>query len=85
MSMDGQGVPVGAPAGPIPNPIVQTIWRGVQIHVVNNPVEKTRSLVFDLPTNQIVLPLTIELAEQLGRALSAPSIHVPQNGEGNGL
>jgi len=83
MSTDGQGMPVSpAPKGPNLNPIVQTIWRGVEVHVLNDPDTHVRSLVFDLPTNQVVVPMIPEIAERLGRALSAPSVYVPRNGEG---
>jgi len=57
-------------------PVRQTILRGVQLEVGNTP-EGGRVLVVNTPMEQIVVPLDLEVARELGHQLSAPGVVVP--------
>jgi hypothetical protein len=62
----------------------QVIYPPVEVGVQLGP-DGSRVMIVTTPFEQLVFPMTAEAAQQIGWALSAPSVVVPQPAANGGL
>lgn len=65
-------------------PPKQIVYPIAQVAIQPQP-DGGRVLIFTTPTEQVCFPMTVEAAEAIGKALTAPSVMVAPAGNGHGL
>lgn len=71
-----------AAAAPAPQQIPahtlkQTTYQAVNVEV-QPAADGGRLMIMQTPFEMLIFPMTVEAAESIGRALCAPSVHVPE-------
>lgn len=67
---------MNGPPQPVPAGILkQVIYQAAQVAVENQP-GGNRVMIITTPFEQLVFPMSSEAAEEIGKALTAPSVHL---------